>query len=320
MFSLLYYYTLIVMLLVIFAGAACFSCYLVSHLKSCAYAALMFVFYFFDVSLVFQDDFIARSIALPSETFYAIGNPMVLIVTGLGAIGCFWLIVCQTVGEHRRGVIGAPCIAFVVLSVAAFFVVGDAQWRMFLFFGMRELFLFAIYLFYAQKSVHADPDQHAVLRFKRSDIVVCAVLTAGIVAENFFTQIVFDPSLLANRATLWHFAERNFLENFLFLWIAFVIVRQVVVILRTRFDNPPVPHAAHQTQAMEELLPIFCKQYGLSPRERDVLKALLEGLDDQNMASQFNLSKSTIKNHVHSILKKTEAANRKELCQRFWQG
>ena len=53
----LFYYTLFVMLASILASATCLSAYLVSHRREMMFAVFGFLFYFFDVAWVLQDDF-----------------------------------------------------------------------------------------------------------------------------------------------------------------------------------------------------------------------------------------------------------------------
>ncbi|WP_417162294.1 LuxR C-terminal-related transcriptional regulator [Slackia isoflavoniconvertens] len=44
---------------------------------------------------------------------------------------------------------------------------------------------------------------------------------------------------------------------------------------------------------------------------------VLEGKDNQNIAGELSLAASTVKVHVHNILKKTAQANRQELMRDF---
>ena len=54
-------------------------------------------------------------------------------------------------------------------------------------------------------------------------------------------------------------------------------------------------------------------------KSSDELAALLEGKDNQNIATSRHLAPSTVKVHMHHILQKAERANRKELIQDFWE-
>ena len=49
-----------------------------------------------------------------------------------------------------------------------------------------------------------------------------------------------------------------------------------------------------------------------------MLRLVLEGMDNQNMASTLGIAPSTVKVHVHNVLKKCGAQNRTELTHSFW--
>ena len=53
----------------------------------------------------------------------------------------------------------------------------------------------------------------------------------------------------------------------------------------------------------------------LTPREHQLTSLLLQGLANKEIAGRLNLSLQTVKNHVHSILQKTQSKNRAMLAQ-----
>ena len=57
----------------------------------------------------------------------------------------------------------------------------------------------------------------------------------------------------------------------------------------------------------------------LSPRERQVMDALLENLANKEIASRLNISERTVKFHVSSILSKYKVQRRADLILRFYQ-
>ena len=48
----------------------------------------------------------------------------------------------------------------------------------------------------------------------------------------------------------------------------------------------------------------------MTAREREILALVLQGKDNQNIASELQLALGTVKAHVHNILKKTDHASR----------
>ena len=57
----------------------------------------------------------------------------------------------------------------------------------------------------------------------------------------------------------------------------------------------------------------------LSPAERDVLRKLLDGLRNQEIASRLRLSDKTVKNHISHILRKTGTSSRLELTIKVYK-
>ena len=76
-------------------------------------------------------------------------------------------------------------------------------------------------------------------------------------------------------------------------------------------------HAGRSTLAPEALealiqpaVPESLPRYDLTPRERDVLALLVEGMTNAEIASQLGVSRSTVKVHVSNILSKLDVSSR----------
>ena len=57
------------------------------------------------------------------------------------------------------------------------------------------------------------------------------------------------------------------------------------------------------------------ERYGISAREREVCRLLLEGQTNQQIAGKLFISPGTVKNHLQNLFRKTGAANRVELLR-----
>jgi DNA-binding NarL/FixJ family response regulator len=55
----------------------------------------------------------------------------------------------------------------------------------------------------------------------------------------------------------------------------------------------------------------------LTPREQELSSLVAKGLANKEIAERLSLSVQTVKNHVHSILRKTQVKNRSALARRF---
>lgn len=59
------------------------------------------------------------------------------------------------------------------------------------------------------------------------------------------------------------------------------------------------------------------QQRGLSHRESDVCKALIQGANDKQIAADLNISFWTVRTHISNIFTKLEVLNRRELMARY---
>ena len=56
------------------------------------------------------------------------------------------------------------------------------------------------------------------------------------------------------------------------------------------------------------------KTYGLTPRELEVVGAIVEGCSNRDIAKQFSLSEETVKRHLSNVFDKTGVSTRLELA------
>ena len=195
----LFYYTLFILLVSITAAAFCLSGYLVSHRKLFAYACVGFVAYFLDVALVFQDDFLLRGVtSVAPDSVYFVGSQLPSIVTGLGILMAFWLCVCDFFEVKNKPLIIAPGVVFVVGSLAVFLLTSNGPLGLFIFYGMRSLFMVWVLAFVGVCYMQS-PDGAVRERLWRHRwfYVGAWVLVFAIVAENGVLMFVIDPALVS---------------------------------------------------------------------------------------------------------------------------
>ncbi|MEG2948406.1 MAG: helix-turn-helix transcriptional regulator [Raoultibacter sp.] len=313
----LFYLTLFMLLITILASASCLSVFFVSHKRLVFFAFLGFLFYFFDVALVLQNDF-ATIVNIGHESTYVLITSLATIVTGLGFLGSFWLLVCDYFNEHHRFIFIAPCIAFAAAS-AAMLALPQSDLQQFLFFTMRALFLYwmlayAAFRYFTTK----DPLEKNRLQRHRWFYVLLWILGLSIVVEDVFFFLVFDPAQIAFGPRSYSL-NRNFSENLLMLCCMLFACRNAYRTLSLRFKHPAKYGDTRQEALVDDTIALYGQRHKLSAREQEVLNLVLLGKDNQNIASTMSLSLSTVKVHVHNILQKTNQENRQKLIQDFWK-
>ena len=286
----LFYYTLFVMLASILASATCLSAYLVSHRREMMFAVFGFLFYFFDVAWVLQDDFALLG-DLQVVGVFVIVRSLVSVVTGGGCLMAFWLLLCDYLGGTNRALRVVPGVVYVLGSIAALTLLPDGNVQRFVFYTTRAMLLFCVLVW---------------------------VVGLLMVLEDASFFLVCEP----NSSVMWprtFVPERNFMENVLMLSLAFFACRDAFQVLSMRFERPPMHGGEVQDARISENLMVYGKRHQLSEREQEVLHLVLLGNDNQNIASTMHLALSTVKVHVHNILQKTGQPNRQALTQDFWK-
>jgi DNA-binding CsgD family transcriptional regulator len=81
-------------------------------------------------------------------------------------------------------------------------------------------------------------------------------------------------------------------------------------------------YAASQPQQLTErqIFETFAAHHDLSAREREVLRLVLDGKTNAEIAAELFVSESTVKFHVRNLLKKTGCSNRLELNAKYAEG
>lgn len=67
-----------------------------------------------------------------------------------------------------------------------------------------------------------------------------------------------------------------------------------------------------------DVAPIIIEAYGLSPRERDVVRALARGLSTPDIASELFLSAHTVRFYIKSVFEKVSVSSRGELVAKLF--
>lgn len=316
----LFYYTLLMLFVSILVAAVCLSSYLVSRKKTMLFLSVAFAFYFFDISLVFQDEFIVRSSGDALTSGYLVIRSLASVLTGGGFVTAFWVLLCDYLNETRRSMFVVPPAVFAVASIATLVFLPDGDLQRFWFWSIRQFYIYWI-LLYAGYSFLRQKDEAKRARMWRHRGLYAVAWLLGLIvlAEDAVSFLMMDLPLV-NLGSIIFSAERSYAENLLMLVIGVAAVRNAVRMLSLRFERPPAQGGSkQQEQQIIENLNVFATRHKLSQREREVLYLILLGKDNQNIASEMSLALSTVKVHVHNILKKTGDASRQELIQGFWK-
>jgi DNA-binding NarL/FixJ family response regulator len=67
-----------------------------------------------------------------------------------------------------------------------------------------------------------------------------------------------------------------------------------------------------------DVAPIIIEAYGLSPRERDVVRAIARGLSTPDIATELFLSSHTVRYYIKTVFEKVGVSTRGELVAKLF--
>ena len=150
-------------------------------------------------------------------------------------------------------------------------------------------------------------------------LLIGAILVLCIVAEDVFNILIMPMNLAPEWLTLY-LSERNFSENFFACFAAAMLIGYSYQVLSIRIkEAPEEKNVEDLDRHIDEQMPFFCMTYKLSKREIEVMRLIVLGKNNQEIADELFLAVGTVKTHVHNILVKTNQKSREALILAFWQ-
>lgn len=316
---LLFYATITVVILSVTSSAVCFSAWIVSQRKTMLFAALSLFFYFLDVVIIFQDSLLVTTGFNIDNSIYLPIRSLGSILTSLGFIGFLWLLMHSIINQKGSYFKIAPLYFFVALSLLVLAIIPDSPEQRFAFYTVRAIFIYFIllYSFFLWKISKQKETVTRIYHFRYLFWAVL-ILNALVVFEDYLTFIVFAYPSIGSEVLAFG-SERNYAEELLALSCATFFCIDAVKILLSRYKKPPVIASSVIATKVPESITQYSLKHKLSEREEDVLRLILDGKDNSNIASSLCISYNTVKVHVRHILKKTKCSNRKHLISDFWK-
>ncbi|MCI8425377.1 MAG: helix-turn-helix transcriptional regulator [Adlercreutzia sp.] len=306
------------MLAAVLAAATCFSAFLASRSRAMILAFGGFLCYFIDVAFMLQDSIAAVVLGTATDPTYLLMRSVATIAIGDACLTFFWLLVCNFIGERSTFAKGAPPVLFLLVSLALLMEATTPEGR-FWFYSLRMVYVLWI-LGYALVRYLACHDSAERTRLARGRVafIVVAVLCALVIAEDALMFLVLRVDEWAWGPVVIS-AERNYAENVLMLACSLLAIAYAGRSLALRFTAPPADEDELRASRIGDNLALYGNRHGLTEREREVLRLILQGKDNQNIASAMTIAPSTVKVYVHRLLQKTGCENRQALIQDFWK-
>lgn len=134
-------YTIIVMFICAVASTAAAGSYVITRNRMFMYVAIAFFLYFFDLSFIFQAEYLNHGTAITINALYEIQNPYIKAILACGILESLWLAICMYMGKTGLLLQVLPGAIFITLDFLIACVLPDGPIKQWLFYSMREVFL-----------------------------------------------------------------------------------------------------------------------------------------------------------------------------------
>ena len=186
--------------------------------------------------------------------------------------------------------IGALIIPFIMMDVAAEPVPGLIKWGLeYLFFGVFSVFRVILFLDLAAENRCAWLAPLGLLTGRVGDAAgtgISLVLAGSPLAMIAAAAVLFFPAV-------------------------FLLIRLSSFV----YETEKVPERNEQ-----EVFEKFCLRWEISSREKDVLRLVIAGRTNREIAEELFIVEGTVKYHVRNVLHKTDCRNREELQKKYMEG
>ena len=323
--TVFFYYTVIVITVCLSTALSALGALVITDNKKFAYIIAMFVFYAFDLIVIFEGEYMNHGQAVSLPLYYGIVDWPLKMILAAGVLESAWLIACDFVEEKGTLLRIVPVIVFCVADCLIALLIPDVEpfWqvRQMLFYSAREVFIAFIFIFCAVRYFQEkDPLKRQRMLSAKWVYIIGIPLTLCIVAENSTVIFLWVPTENDLQSlVLLYFSSRNFSENTLVLGCAFFAIRSCWRSLSSRAGLVNQAGSVIESHTyIESLLPAYAAKHHLTERETEIMRLIVQGKDNQNIASELHVALGTVKSHVHNIMQKAGKTNRDDLIKDFW--
>ena len=318
--TLMFFYTQAILVICIVTAVLSLAVYASSRRRFFIYGSGVFICYAIEMTEIFFFEYTLQNESFPASDYYSITMPVLRTLVATASQACIWLIAMDLLDKHSKKLFAIPVLTFLLCESLTIVAVPSGPMRQWIYYTMRQVFLVfvGLYIFWtAHKSTEVE--LKARVNNQRKHLIIGAILVGCIVAEDFYNILVIPMSLAPSWLQLY-LSERNFSENVFACYFAILLIIYACHVLSIRMQEAPEEkNVSDLDRHIEEQMPFYRNAYRLSNREAEVLRLVVLGKSNQEIADELFLAVGTVKTHIHNILVKTEQQNRTTLILHFWK-
>jgi len=306
-----------ILLLILFCVSTTFAVtsYLKSKQKLFLIIGIMFVFNIFDNTVIYMTEAIEWFGRLYDNQFMSIPSfkTVILVVDAI----CITLIFNHIL---RRKILMTQYVSLILLGLLLLFIpmMNAEALQVWLYYLPNQLYLFGLgvsTLWYLNKSSEIRKDEKKYKVFKRM-LQIVIIFSVLILLED--TIVIFNLDIYSDM--LVRINNRNISEDVLSIIYACYTVSICYNLLEVEPQSVDTLLELEQEQEIPKEVDLygeFCAKYDLTLREQEILRCLLQNMNNKDISSTLFISVGTVKTHIHNIFTKMEVAKRTEAFALF---
>lgn len=255
---------------------------------------------------IFFFEYTLQNQSFPASDYYSIIMPVMRTLVATASQAFIWAIARDLLDKHSKKQFVIPVVTFLLCESLTIVAVPYGPMHQWLYYTMRQVFLIfvGLYIFWtAHKSTKVE--LKARVNNQRKHLIIGAILVGCIATEDFYSILVVPMSLAPSWLQLY-LSERNFSENVFACYFAILLIAYTYHVLSIRMQEASEEkNVSDLDRHIEEQMPSYRNAYKLSNREAEVLRLVVRGKSNQEIADELFLAVGTVKAHIHNILVKT---------------
>ena len=302
----------------------------------------MFFFYSLENLLIFMTEF-SEKFAL-SYNKIAMTVPTIRTIIYTITLFCLLQIITNTLTQ-KNNIPLIIVLALIIIFLLFVPMMKDSALKAFLYYLPSQIYYFiiAVYGIFCFKKSKTAINEHIRKDFFHA-LQCVALFSLIIIAEDYY--VIFHVDVYQN--DLMNINNRSYSENIMTIILALICIRMLTKIIselmvHSTYDvtdscrmyspeaNIASGHSAdytisdtttelpQQTPVDEETdyskFYLFCKEYQLTTREQDILKLLLDDMNNTEISEALCISVGTTKAHIHNVFSKVDVKRRRDLMQ-----
>ena len=316
------FYVLTMAALAAYWGTACVSGFAFASSGRRIYLviAALFVVYSIETCELFFNEFTLQGTVMNTREYYQIAFPVARTLVAALAQGCIQTAAMWLTDRDNLKSVVAWGVVFFLVSMGIVWFMPYGPVRQYLYYSVRQVALAGtlVHLGVVYRTTQSVALKTRLSKYLKRYAALWALL-AGIVIED--TLVILVVPMSAMRVwSLVFLSDRNTCEAVMSIVLAVWVVKHAYHLLSIRLREVPTSDKVDKLEDhIEEQMDRMRERFKLSERETEVLRLVVLGKTNHEIATALYLAEGTVKKHVHNIMVKSETKSREALTIAFWK-